>query len=89
MRAVLRRLALPLLAGWVVYSLGYTDPHGRFVLAVNALRSDDRAACERLRAHAVDAGWFVLPHCVRDDEGPVQSDAERAGHRETGAADAD
>ena len=85
----MRRLALTVLTGWVFYSLGYMDLHGRFVLSVNALRSDEHAACERLRSHAADEGWFVLPRCVRDDEGSVRSNAEQAGHSETGAVDAD
>ena len=77
----MRKLLTTVLLGWVFYSLGYTDPHGRFVLSVQASRSEEKGACERLRAYAAEEGWFVLPACVPDGEGPQTTDAERTGGR--------
>jgi hypothetical protein len=60
----MKRRAVVLIA-WVLYSLGYFDHDGRFVLAVTAVPYEDKAVCEDIRDQLRAQGWTVV--CAPQD----------------------
>jgi hypothetical protein len=57
--------------GWTLWSFGYYDQHGRFVLAVQFERFDRLVECERARQTVEGQGRAVLARCIPGDDGPM------------------
>jgi hypothetical protein len=68
MKIVMRTFAV---LGWLLWSLGYYDPHGRFTLSVQVGHFERLVECERARLQVEGDGWIVLPRCVPSDEGAI------------------